>query len=299
VPGDEREADPGILRRLDEATRALADLGFVLDREEDIGRALQRSVSQVARAVPGADMASVSVLRGDTAETVASTSERVWAIDADQYAAGDGPCLEAARSGQVVRVGLAEARERWPAFAASARTAGIRSYLSAPLMVDEKFAGSLNLYSEQPGGFGDLDESLLQLYSTAATAVIANARRYAEARELAGNLRRAIESRSVIDQAIGALMATRGLDADAAFQVLSRESQDTNTKLRDLAAQVLKTARQRGSGRGAQRLRAAPARAGRTGATRRRAGTAVPARRGHLAGLRLSGPDREAINTDC
>ena len=83
--------------------------------------------------------------------------------------------------------------------------------------------------------------------------MIANARQYAEARGLAENLRRAIESRAVIDQAIGALMATRGIDADAAFEVLSRESQNTNTKLRDLAGRVLEAARRRGGGRGAQR----------------------------------------------
>ncbi len=81
--------------------------------------------------------------------------------------------------------------------------------------------------------------------------MIANGRQYAQARDLAVNLRRAIESRAVIDQAIGALMATR--DLDAAFQVLAHESQDTNTKLRVVAARVLEAARQRGGRRGAPR----------------------------------------------
>jgi GAF domain-containing protein len=253
VPGDEREVDPGILRRLDEVTQALADLGDMLSREEDIGRVLQHSVGLVIGAVPGADMASVSVLRGDVAETVASTSERVWAIDSEQSAAGDGPCLQAARTRQVVRVGMAEAQARWPAFASSARAAGVKSYLSAPLLIDEKFVGALNLYSEQADSFGDFDETLLRLYTTAAGAAMANARRFAEARALAGQLRRAIESRAVIDQAIGALIATRGLDADVALQAMSRESQDTNVKLRDLAARVLEAARGRGGGRGTER----------------------------------------------
>jgi hypothetical protein len=58
----------------------------------------------------------VTVLRGGQGETVASSSERVWAIDADQYAAGEGPCLEAARTSQIVRTGVAEGLERWPRF---------------------------------------------------------------------------------------------------------------------------------------------------------------------------------------
>jgi GAF domain-containing protein len=225
----------------------------VLTSEEEVGRVLQRSVNHVVEAIPGTDMASVSVLRGDAAETVASTSERVWAIDSEQYAAGDGPCLEAARTGQLVRVSVREALERWPAFARSARAAGVESYLSAPLMIDEKFAGSLNLYGEGAHSFGDLDERLLQVYTTAAVAAIANARRYADARAQAENLHRALESRAVIDQAIGALMATRGLDAEVAFQLMARESQNTNTKLRDIAAQVLDISRRPGDGHGTRR----------------------------------------------
>jgi GAF domain-containing protein len=231
--------DPEVVRRLDEVTSALSDLAGVLDAEEDLGRGLQRSVDMLIQAVPAADMASVTVLRGDKGETVASSNEQVWAIDGDQHAAGEGPCLEAARTGQVVRTSVAEARRRWPRFARSARAAGVQSYLCCPLMIDAEFAGSLNLYSEHPHGFADFDVALLRLYSTAACAAIANARRYAHARELAAHLRRALDSRAVIDQAIGALMARRGLTAGQAFGELSRQSQNTNVKLRDLATQLV------------------------------------------------------------
>jgi GAF domain-containing protein len=227
------------VRRLDEVTEALGDLGGVLAAEEDLGRVLQRSVEQLTDAVPGADMASVTVLRGDAGETVAATSERVWAIDQDQYAAGDGPCLEAARTGQVMRTGVEEAAERWPDFARSARSAGVGSYLSAPLMIDEEFAGSLNLYSEQPHGFADFDVALLRLYIAAAAAAIASERRHARARELASQLGQALDSRAVIDQAIGVLMAVHRLTAEQAFTELSRQSQNTNVKVRDIAARLL------------------------------------------------------------
>jgi GAF domain-containing protein len=232
-----------LLQRLDDVIGALTDLSDVLTRTEDLGRVLQRSVEQVVQAVPGADMASVSILRDDstTAETVASSSERVWAVDDDQYAAGDGPCLEAARTGRIVRVGVEQATERWPEFARSARAAGVASYLSAPLHVDKEFAGSLNLYSEQAHGFGDLDEALLRLYTTAADAAIANARRYAQARDLATQLSQALDSRAVIDQARGILMATHGIDADQAFALLAKESQNTNVKLREVAARLVES----------------------------------------------------------
>src|SRR5438552_18642987 len=88
VPDEVPRAEPELLCRLDETTRALADLAAVLEREEDLGRVLQRSVDQLTSAVPGADMASVSVLRdGGGAETVACSSERGGATDSDQDAA--------------------------------------------------------------------------------------------------------------------------------------------------------------------------------------------------------------------
>jgi len=152
VAENEQAQDLDVVQRLDEVRDALADLSRVLGQEEELGRVLQRGVDQLTRAIPGAEMASVSVLRGDTAETVA--------VDSDQYAVGEGPALEAARTDEIVRVSVEQASERWPEFARSARAAGVASYLSCPLVIDEKFAGSLNLYSMQPHGFGDLDEAL-------------------------------------------------------------------------------------------------------------------------------------------
>jgi GAF domain-containing protein len=235
----DQQPGPEVLERLDDVTAALAALTTLLTSEEDLGRVLQRSVEQVTQALPGADMASVTVIRGDTAETVASTSQQVWTIDQEQYDAGDGPCLEAARTRQIVRTGTAEAEERWPRFTHSAEAAGVSSYLSSPLFIDEEFAGSLNLYSEQPHGFADFDVALLRLYVTAASAAIAGARRQAEARELAEQLAQAMSSRAVIDQAIGVLIAQRQVTAREAFQELSRQSQNTNVKVRDIAAGLL------------------------------------------------------------
>ena len=230
------------VRRLDEASDDLAQLAEVLTAEEDVGRVMQRSVDQLVESVPGADMASVTVLHGEAGETVASSNERVWAIDSDQYATGDGPCLEASRSRKVVRVGVEEALERWPEFTRSARAAGVASYLSCPLYIDDEFAGSLNLYSEQPHGFSDFDVALLRLYITAASAAIANARRYTKARSLAEHLNKALDSRALIDQAIGVIMARRGIGAEQAFAELARESQNNNIKLRDLAARIVDNA---------------------------------------------------------
>ncbi len=56
---------------------------------------------------------------------------------------------------------------------------------------------------------------------------------------LIGQLRTALESRDVIGQAKGILMARQGISADEAFDLLRRASQRSNVKLRDVAAQVV------------------------------------------------------------
>lgn len=234
---------PEVARQLDEVTDALADLDVVLADEDNLDQVLQRCAEQLVLVVPGANMTSVTLVRDGAWETVAWTSDMVRVVDQDQYTAGDGPCLEAARTGQIVRAGHDEAERRWPAFTRSARAAGLYSYLSCPLFIDEEFAGSLNLYSEQPDGYADFDEALLRLYVTVARSAIANARQYARARDVAAQLHSALESRAVIDQAIGVLMARRGGSAEQAFAELSRWSQNTNIKLRDIAARLVKDPR--------------------------------------------------------
>jgi len=81
------------------------------------------------------------------------------------------------------------------------------------------------------------------VYMTATVAAIANARRVTEARKLAEDLKRAMDSRAVIDQARGVLMARLGISAEQALDELSRQSQNTNVKLRVVAARLLESVR--------------------------------------------------------
>jgi anti-anti-sigma factor len=61
----------------------------------------------------------------------------------------------------------------------------------------------------------------------------------ARSREVSSGLRKAMASRATIEQAKGALMLVYGLDAEAAFSLLSWQSQRSNIKLRDLAERLV------------------------------------------------------------
>ncbi|WP_410566916.1 ANTAR domain-containing protein [Amycolatopsis sp. cmx-4-61] len=228
-----------VVQRVDEVTSALDRLTGALEQEEELPVVLQRLCHQVVHAVPDTELASITLLRDDTPYTVTSTGDRARRIDQAQYDTDQGPCLEAARTGEVQRVKVHEAAERWPEFAAAAGEAAVASYLSAPLFIDREYQGSLNLYGTGGEGFDSLDEALLELYTTAAEAALGSARRYRTAQATVGQLQVALSTRAVIDQAKGILMALHRITAEEAFDLLVTQSQQRNVKLREVAEQFV------------------------------------------------------------
>ncbi|HEX3733240.1 MAG TPA: GAF domain-containing protein, partial [Mycobacteriales bacterium] len=184
VPQSERWA-----AALDDVTCALKNLNEVLLDQEELQPLLQQICEQVTRAVPGVDEATVTLLSKGRPHTAASTSETVTELDRDQYRTGDGPCLRAARTGKTVRVVVDDARREWPQFAEASYAAGMGSFLSSPLRLNQQHAGAINCYSRQGHGFVRLDVRLLQLFTAAAEAILRTHQRYAQVRELAAQLR--------------------------------------------------------------------------------------------------------------
>jgi len=233
------DAPPGLgdaLReRADELAVVLDSLTDVLLGEDDLPVALQRVVDLAVRTVPGCQAAGITLLRDGRPTTAAYTDERTLAVDRRQYDEGEGPCLDAALHRRINRVDVEEAAERWPGFAAAARAVGVRSFLAAPVTVHESPIGALNLYSPDHDGFSAVDEAFLGLFTAQAGIVLAGHQRHVEARALAEQMRTAMASRAVIEQAKGVLVERYHTDAETAFAMLRRESQDRNVKLRDLA----------------------------------------------------------------
>lgn len=233
--------DPIPSEHLDELTAAMADLTSALETEPAEAEVLDAICAEAVRAIPGADMASITAIRDGAAETAASTDERAVDIDRVQYAAGEGPCLRAAETGEIVRLPLATAEVVWPEFTEYALSRGVGSYLAAPLRVDGTLSGALNLFGFGAHGFADTDSSLLRLYTTIVSFGLRTTRRYHRARQRAAELETAMSSRAVIEQAKGILMAVHGISADDAMKRLITESQNSNVKLRDVATRFVES----------------------------------------------------------
>ncbi len=70
---------------------------------------------------------------------------------------------------------------------------------------------------------------------------VTGSKRGQTARDIDEAVRRSAESRGTIEQAKGIIMATLEVDADTAFGMLKRNSQNANVKLRDLAQTLVTT----------------------------------------------------------
>jgi transcriptional regulator with GAF, ATPase, and Fis domain len=219
---------------------SLAELARTLTESESVQDTLQSILGLAVRTIPGCHAASITVLNDqDQPGTIAATEEKTYELDRRQYELADGPCLDAARHQAVNRWNLDEAEQRFPEFTSLAEDMGLRSYLSAGLALAGRRLGALNLASRDCDGFSQLDEELISLFTVPASAAIVVTDRYATARDLAAQLEHALQSRAVIDRAVGIVMAESRCDADAAFAILSRASNNRNIKLRDLATEIV------------------------------------------------------------
>lgn len=219
-----------------------AELHDILLPDRPLTAVLQRVTELATRTVDGSAFAGITMSQRGRLHTPVFTDERSPRVDQAQYDSGAGPCVDAFTSGQVFVIEDTVDERRWPDFCAAAVAEQIRSTLSVPLDVSggrSEVLGALNLYSERPGTFDADAVVATETFAHQAAVVVANARAYWGAKELADQLQHAIASRAVIEQAKGILMAREAISGDKAFDILVRASQRENRKLREIAQDLV------------------------------------------------------------
>ncbi|WBQ03500.1 ANTAR domain-containing protein [Kribbella sp. CA-293567] len=173
-------------------------------------------------------------VRGRRFEVPAVTDPVVAAIYESQVAGGKGPLVECMAGHVTVRVRDTAVEERWPEWAERVLGLGVRSVLDVPLTTAAGALGVLGLYSTEVDAFGADDEAIAHILARHASIAVATARHEA-------SMAAAVDARKLVGQAMGILMERFDVDGDRAFAILKRYSQDTNTKLRDVAQQLIET----------------------------------------------------------
>lgn len=194
-----------------------------------------------SRAIPGADGAGAA-LGGDdpVVRTWAATTELVAEIDAVQYGElNEGPCLTAMQSGRPTVSGSLGADDRWPRFGGRVARLTVHSALALPLVVDEHVIGVINAYAHARDAFGEHAVEIGVEFGRTAAVSIHNGRLLDLARERTTQLQRALDTRPVIDQAIGIIRSRSGSSPEEAFDRLTKLSQAENVKLHTVAEQLV------------------------------------------------------------
>jgi GAF domain-containing protein len=223
--------------------QALERLGRLSLRELSMDSLLQTVADLTKTVMPGNPEASVCLLVKGRPTTVVSTGQLATELDETQYHERQGPCLHAARSGELTEVPDSRADARWPDYMPHAAEHGALSSLSVPLAIDEveQVTGALNIYARRPNAFDEDSRSVATRFAPYAAVAAGNLHAYQSARDMAGNLQTALESRAVIDQAKGILMERYKLTADQSFQLLAQVSMNRNRKLRAVADELVRT----------------------------------------------------------
>jgi GAF domain-containing protein len=201
-------------------------------------------VAALAAAAFGDDVACGITARYDSQPlTMAASDARAAIVDEEQYGGGVGPCLEAMRTGRVVEVSDQDADQRWGGYREAALAVGVRCSVSLPLVVEGQPVGALNLYDfSRPGAFDEAARQRAEVFAAQASTAFALALRFTDQAARSRQLVEALHARSMIDQAIGILMAQQSCDAPTAFALLRARSQSANRKLRLVASDVIEHA---------------------------------------------------------
>lgn len=211
----------------------VAEAARTINAPRSVQARLEAIVQAAPGTVPGFDQVSVSVsYRDGPVQTRAASSDVVEKLDLHQYEAEEGPCFEALRSPGLVVVPSVRAEQRWPDYVARAVQAGVTAQMAVHLRDEAGVRGSLNLYRTLGEGIDPDAPDLAVLFATHAALALGRA-------HTEEHLTTALDTRKMIGEALGILMERYKIDEGRAFGFLTRASQTSNFKLRDIAREIV------------------------------------------------------------
>ncbi|MGI8807869.1 MAG: GAF and ANTAR domain-containing protein [Acidimicrobiales bacterium] len=217
----------------------LAQVNKLLKTKGTLPDKLEAVVALVKRTVPGCDAAGVCLLVDGEPTSVAVSDRLAMEIDLVQYRTGEGPCLAAIGTSQVVRIDVLERDTRFIHFAPGALDLELRSVLSMPLSANGRTVGALNIYSRRPDAFDAQSEVAAQPLADHAAEVISASAIYAYSLDMVDGLTESIESQALIYQATGVLMATEERTSAEALDRLRQLAMRSGESMRTVATWVI------------------------------------------------------------
>lgn len=231
---------------------AFAEIARHLYQSQDMDAVLEAIARAAVATLVGCDMSSITARESTTFRTLASTDPSARDVDDAQYAADEGPCLDAT-TGIAVYAGEFP-DPRWPKLASEPTRFGVHSVASFHIDSPERqgvdeFVGSLNAYSRERDGFDREAREIGVVLAAHASMGVSAVSDRVRLEQRATQLHDALQSRDVIGQATGILMERFRVTPEEAFDILRRASQNLNIKLRHIAESLTETGELRTSNR--------------------------------------------------
>jgi GAF domain-containing protein len=217
--------------------QALGNVAVDMENQLDRESVLETITAGAVAIVPGVRWAGVSLVHGRVVEPRVPSDPLVTKLDVLQSELDEGPCLTALREHRTVHIDDMSTERQWRHFAQAAMALGVHSSLSFQLFVDDGTLGAINLYAERPGVFDEDSFLYGEILAQHASVALAGS-------QASEQFDRALASRDVIGQAKGIIMERFGVDDVEAFALLTRLSQESNTKLLEVAKGVIETRHQ-------------------------------------------------------
>lgn len=218
-------------------TRTFVELADNLVVEFDVVDVL---TTLATRTVALLSVDAAAILLGDEEEhlhVVAASGEAASLLGLFDLQAKQGPALECYRSG-IPQAAVDHLATSWPALGQSIAAYGFRTMDAMPMRLRSHVIGALSLLGSSSSGFDDADLVVAQALADVATISVLQYRALQDGRILAAQLKQALTSRVVIEQAKGVLSERWGTTMDDAFARLRRYARAHNEHLSEVARRV-------------------------------------------------------------
>jgi len=223
----------------DALAKGVAHLEAVDPVDTGLDAALELAVAETA-GLFGVDGAGMMLLDADGALRSSTASDRPGGmLEALQEQFGEGPCVDAFLKDAPVLADDLAADPRWPSVGSLAAGHGVRAVLGVPIDLRDGPMGNLNVYAAHRRGWDDSEIAAIQAYTRVIASLLRTAVQAHVSGRAATQLQRALDSRSLIEQAKGVLMERRGLDQQAAFELLRSRARSTRRRLQDVARETV------------------------------------------------------------
>jgi hypothetical protein len=177
---------------------------------------------------------------GDQVRIMAASSEQSRLLELFQLHAEQGPCLDCMRTGEPIVVPeLGKGEKRWPEFEAEARKLGFAAAYAFPLQAGEHTYGALNVFGTQPDTLTEGDLQVARALANVAGLAVLHQHTVQQCQVITSQLQSALDSRIIIEQAKGALVARTGVSTHQAFAWLRRYARANRRRLSDVCRDVV------------------------------------------------------------